>query len=171
MYVRKFLHVAELAQLPLVVLPHDRALLRMANISEPAILPRKVYSTVQKDILSKAAIKLESFPFHLERAAKYYRHLVTGDDSMWAAAPLPALGLFRDGALPTSAIAVQAPVNIIEPHCVLKPIVAVPVNVNAAFKRKRAVGIGKMSAQQPIEAQRQQLGLPSVDDHGDLIIA
>ena len=155
MYVRKFLHVAELAQPPLVVLPHDRALLRMASLAEPAILPRKVYSTVQKDMLSKAAIKLESFPFHLERAATYYRHLVIGDDSMWAPAPIPALGLFRDGALPDSVIDVQAPINVIEPQCVLKPIVAIPVNVSVALKRKRAVGRGKMSAQQPIAAQRQ----------------
>ena len=173
--VRKYMHVGELAQPPLVAMP-ARRLAQLREGAPSQFVERLKYNRDQRTALHKTADILEQFPYHLSRAAAYLRALAVEDDQAWCPLPPTTTVDFLCPALPSTALAVwKAPPNLIEPPESAKLVQAVHRRSDERRAPKRP-GRGRMNPQQaaPMEPPPMCRGegdanMPAVGLYGDLV--
>ena len=176
--VRKYMHVQELSQEPLVALTAaavNRVRLRVPHL---ATVPRLEYSAKQQAELKTTADKLIQFPFRLHRAAKFLYALAEGTTHVGIVAPpmprILSLRPFDSDVL--SVVGWVAPTNLIEPPEKVKLVTATPVRNKKQLARKRGkLNSGKLKplrgGHEPMGLGRLHgvVGLPEVAEYGDIV--
>jgi hypothetical protein len=173
--VRKYMHVGELAQPPLVAMP-ARRLVQLREGAPSQFVERLKYNRDQRTALQKTADILEQFPYHLSRAAAYLRGLAVGDDQAWCPLPPTTTVDFLSPSLPSTALVVwKAPPNLIEPPESAKLVQAVHRRSDERRAPKRP-GRGRMNPQQSAQVEPPPMcrgegdaNMPAVGLYGDLV--
>ena len=174
--VRKYMHVSELCQPPLVVLPASRVERVRRHLGNLTVLPRMHYSQKQKADLEKTAKTLSQFPFRLERSAAYLRALAHGTTHTGIPVPTaPSILAVREPEIHPS-VAWVAPANLIEPSSKIKIVTAKPVASKKQLGSARSrTHCGKMKPMRGgtepkgLDVIHGVVGLPEVGAYGDLL--
>ena len=175
--VRRYLHVAELSQAPIVVLPASRASRVRNALASIGVLPRLGYSPKQQSDLEKTASVLCQFPFRLERAAVYLRKLAAGKTHEGVAVPSAPSVLCVRPSDPQPMVAWVAPTNLIEPPAAIKIVSAKPVASKKQLEGKRKRDLhGRMKPvrggcePKGLDVVHGIVGLPEVGAYGDIAV-
>ena len=179
--VRKYLHVEELSQPPLVVLPEGRAS-KLTLRSPSGFVQRLAYSPQQQKELRKTARLVSQFPFNLHLAAKYLIDLAEGVlDGFEPHLETPSVDFLEPlQGLEKGLVAWTAPANSVEPPASARLIQVTQRRKPRVMKRRHGKGKNRPQPQAPHEGSGEQPPpmwpgegaphFPQVGLYGDLVL-